>query len=362
MKILYLLPSFNLYGGGARKTLDLANLSRHEIYVYVWSKGCVPKEYESFRREFAGAARRAYEGFHGRNIPKHVRDLLKIVDHERIEVIHAYFSFGETLGWILKKLRARLRVVVSFESSLDPGITKRLLLKHFYRRIDFFIYISEYVRREKTRIYPVLREKAGRIIYNGAGKRAATGSFLHRAEGNVISSVSGLNSGKNISTLIRAVSELVHNRGHSDVTLLVAGDGPQRSELQREIDDFALARNVRLLGYYADVGSIFDKSRLYLHSCSLEGFGIAVAEAMHHGLPVIVARAGALPELVTDGESGLIVDPFDVGAWADAIERLLADDQLCRALGRAAQQRAQEMFNLEAFVQQHDDLYDSLPS
>jgi glycosyltransferase involved in cell wall biosynthesis len=92
-----------------------------------------------------------------------------------------------------------------------------------------------------------------------------------------------------------------------------------------------------------------------------EGFGLPVAEAMACGLPVIVSRSGALPDLVEDGRSGLVVERGDVDGLARAIETLLDDPDRRAAMGRAARGRAEALFGWDDVVQRLDAVYRSGP-
>jgi len=93
-----------------------------------------------------------------------------------------------------------------------------------------------------------------------------------------------------------------------------------------------------------------------------EGLPISVLEAMAAGLPVVASRVGGIPELVVDGETGLLVPPRDPQAMAAALRRLVDDPDLRRRLGAAGRARAEELFDLPAFRQAHLDLYERLLS
>ena len=81
-----------------------------------------------------------------------------------------------------------------------------------------------------------------------------------------------------------------------------------------------------------------------------EGFGVACAEAMAHGKPVVASSVGGLKDLVVDGETGLLVPPRDVGALRDALDRLLGDRELRRRLGAAGRERIEQHFSWERFA------------
>src|SRR6185436_7411103 len=88
-----------------------------------------------------------------------------------------------------------------------------------------------------------------------------------------------------------------------------------------------------------------------------EGFGIACAEAMAHGRPVVASNVGGLRDLVVDGETGVLVPPGDVAALRAALERLLADPELRLRLGAAARERARSEFSWDRAVRLTRDAY-----
>jgi glycosyltransferase involved in cell wall biosynthesis len=96
---------------------------------------------------------------------------------------------------------------------------------------------------------------------------------------------------------------------------------------------------------------------LFLLPSESESFGLAALEAMSCGVPVIASRVGGVPEVVIDGETGLLAAVGDVSAMAAHVVRLLADAPLRARLGQAARRRAETVFTLEATVSKYEDLY-----
>jgi glycosyltransferase involved in cell wall biosynthesis len=91
-----------------------------------------------------------------------------------------------------------------------------------------------------------------------------------------------------------------------------------------------------------------------------EGFGIAIVEAMAAGRPVVASNTGGIPEIVADGDTGLLVPPGNPTALAEAIASLLSDPARARAMGARGRQRVRERFLVETAVQRHQKLYESL--
>ena len=103
-----------------------------------------------------------------------------------------------------------------------------------------------------------------------------------------------------------------------------------------------------------------ERADLFVHSSRWEGFGIVLLEAMLAGLPIAATRVSAVPEIVVDGETGLLVDPGDVKALADALGGLLADPTRAQALGAAGLARAQTKFSVSRMTDATLALYERL--
>jgi len=150
--------------------------------------------------------------------------------------------------------------------------------------------------------------------------------------------VGRLSPEKNVDTLVEALGGL---------NLVVAGDGPLR-----ELVPGALGAVP-----HAEVERLLERASVVVAPCEREGFGLAAAEAMAFGRPVVAAAGGALLELVADGETGLLVPPRDAPALRSAVERLLADAGLRERLGRAARERVRERFGWESVIDRTLEVY-----
>jgi glycosyltransferase involved in cell wall biosynthesis len=151
--------------------------------------------------------------------------------------------------------------------------------------------------------------------------------------------VGRLSPEKNVDTLVEAVG---------DLNLVVAGDGPLRERVPNALGAVP----------HAEVERLLERASVLVAPCEREGFGLAAAEAMAFGRPVVAAAGGALLELVTDGETGLLVPPRDARALREAVQRLLRDSELRQRLGDAARARARERFGWDAVIDRTLELYE----
>jgi glycosyltransferase involved in cell wall biosynthesis len=186
------------------------------------------------------------------------------------------------------------------------------------------------------------------VIHNGIDVRAFALAHPNGGPPQILS-VGRLKAPKDFVTLARALELLPRGAFRA----LVAGDGPDRELIPA-------AAPLELLGERDDVPDLLAAADVFVLSSRSEGLPISILEAMAAGLPVVATRVGGVPELVVDGETGLLVPPGDARALAAALRTLLGDRELRLRLGAAGRARAEREFDLPAFRQAHLDLYERL--
>jgi glycosyltransferase involved in cell wall biosynthesis len=161
---------------------------------------------------------------------------------------------------------------------------------------------------------------------------------------------------KGVGFFLEAAARLAP--GHPRARFLVIGDGPCRPELERRAGELGLAGRVIFTGVRQDVNELLREIDVNVLPSLTEGLSNSLLEAMAAGLPVVATRVGGNPELVVDGEHGLLVPPEDAGALAAAIGRLLDDEALRARLGREARRRVESEFSVERMTATVSGLYD----
>lgn len=143
---------------------------------------------------------------------------------------------------------------------------------------------------------------------------------------------------KGLDLLIKAAPLIL--KAAPGVKFAVAGDGPQRSQLERAVGRAGLADAFRFFGHIDDRAGFYAALDILAAPSRHESFGLAVAEAMAAGKPVVAARVGGIPEIVTDKETGLLFEPGDFRELAAKISELLLDPALAAHIAEAARARA----------------------
>jgi glycosyltransferase involved in cell wall biosynthesis len=141
------------------------------------------------------------------------------------------------------------------------------------------------------------------------------------------------------------------------VTLHVAGRGPLEPALRAYARELGLEESVRFLGFVSPVQQAIESSAIVVVPSIGEGFGMVALEAMERSRPVIASAVGGLPEIVADGETGLVVSSGDAEALAEAIVALAGDLERAAAMGAAGRERALAEFTPERSARRIEELY-----
>ena len=194
------------------------------------------------------------------------------------------------------------------------------------------------------------------VIYNGVEVPPLAPTPLPFDPPNILC-VGRLVDCKGFDLALRAFAILVER--FPGASLTVAGDGPEKGELEAQARDLGIAEAVQFVGWIApdDVPALMQNATIVLVPSRLEAFGLVAAEAALMARPVVATRVGGLPEVVIDGETGLLVEPEDAGAMARQAGRLLAQPEEARRMGQAARRRSVAVFSLERHVDAYESLY-----
>jgi len=174
----------------------------------------------------------------------------------------------------------------------------------------------------------------------------------------IISAVGALKPEKGYTYLLKAARKVLDSE--PSVRFLIVGNGPLKKELEDEAKGLSLLKNVIFLGFRSDVPEILAETDLFVLSSVTEGLPMVLLEAMSAGKPVVATRVGAVPRVVEDDKSGVLVGPADAAALGGAIAGLLKDPEKAGRLGATARSRAEKEFSSKVMGQKYLALYKSL--
>ncbi|MHA2040814.1 MAG: N-acetyl-alpha-D-glucosaminyl L-malate synthase BshA [Candidatus Thorarchaeota archaeon] len=169
---------------------------------------------------------------------------------------------------------------------------------------------------------------------------------------------SNFRAGKRVPGLIDAYRIVVDS--HPEIHLLIAGDGPQRVDVERRIERYGLQDNVTLLGKRNDIRELMCCSDMFLLFSNVEGMPLTVIEAMSCGTPVIATPVGGTPELVRPGQDGIVTKGIGEEEYAHAIIDLLENESLRLKFAAAGRKRVEESFSVNAIVPRYEKLLEKV--
>ena len=231
--------------------------------------------------------------------------------------------------------------------------------------VDHYITVSDSVKEYLMNKANILPEKIT-TIHNGValngksprGKGSGPGPFGLEHNDSVVLSVGRLHQQKGYDYLIRAIATV---KGEvPTVKALIVGEGEEENDLKNLVKSLDLSKEVIFTGLCRDVEKLLNFTGLFVLPSLWEGMPNAVLEAMSAAKPVVATRVGGVPELVVDGETGILVPPEDPDSLARAIVELLRNNERAQRMGNAGRKRVQKHFSLTAMVSKTDHLYQEL--
>jgi glycosyltransferase involved in cell wall biosynthesis len=297
------------------------------------------------------------------------RRLIAFMRDRPFDVLHSH-KFSSNVWGALIAPRVKVAAFVAHEQTWSyRGKPHRRWLDRYLiaRRADAFVAVSSEDRRRMVSIEHVPEGKT-RVIYNGVPDppppdtaRDIRDELGIGSDQPVLGTVAVLRPQKALDVLLRAADIL--RREFPNLRVLIAGKGVPEAEetrLRRMAAELGLEETVTFLGPRedaVDLMRIFDVAAL---SSDFEGTPLAVMEYMGIGKPVVATRVGGVPEIVTEGETGLLVEPRQPNALAEAVAKLLRDPELARRMGEAGRERQRQEFSIEASTRKVQDLYEEL--
>jgi glycosyltransferase involved in cell wall biosynthesis len=230
------------------------------------------------------------------------------------------------------------------------------------READFVLAVSEYTAREVVASHGV-REERVQVFPNALDplfveEAPAAAPVADALSILTVCRLDPRERYKGVDHLIRALPAV--RARHPAARLVVVGDGPDRLRLEEIAHSLGVQDAIEWAGAVGDeeLKRRYRDCAVFAMPSRKEGFGIVFLEAMSFGKPVIAARAGGAPEVVSDGETGLLVTYGDVEALAERTNRLLADPALRARLGEAGRRRVESEFSFDAMRRRLFDVLD----
>jgi glycosyltransferase involved in cell wall biosynthesis len=267
------------------------------------------------------------------------------------DLVHTHLVHADVYGAL------GARRLVSTKHNDDPfrAGAFRFVERALARRASKVIAITEALARFQVERVGLPAGKVEVILYGQDKLPAPWGSNPPadvQADARVLLAVCRLEPQKGLDVAVRALPKI--RARHPKAELVVLGEGAQRAELERLASELQVP--VHLLGRVPDVAAWLSRADLLVHPARWEGFGLALLEAMLAAKPIVATNVSSIPEIVADGETGLLVAPDDPSALAAAVISLLDDPG---SYGEQGRRRAESEFSVARMTERTVAVYEA---
>jgi glycosyltransferase involved in cell wall biosynthesis len=273
------------------------------------------------------------------------------------DVVHAHDPHGVAMAGLALSMSTQLAKPPLIASRrVDFHLRNGALSRWKYRQVDCFICASEAIRAMLVADgVPAARTVTVHEGIDLERVSMAQPANLHEQlflphQAPIVGNVAALVPHKGQRHLVEAAALVV--RKVPDARFVIAGEGELRPALERQIREHRLEKHVLLAGFRPDVLSLHKAFDIFVMSSITEGLGTSLLDAMAAGKPIVATATGGIPEVVVDGDTGMLVPARNDAALADAIVRLLKDPALRERMGKAGRARAGQRFSAERMLKE----------
>jgi glycosyltransferase involved in cell wall biosynthesis len=281
------------------------------------------------------------------------------------DIVHTHLPRADFFGTLGARLGGS-KVIICTKHNEDQYFRNPFLasLARFAARFDTkVVVISDAVGRFMTDVIGIPREKISKIYYGIEVKAFSSRGTLRREydipqEIPLAGVIGRFEEQKGHRFVIQAIKKIKETLPQAK--FVFAGRGALEDELRSLANRAGVETNIIFAGFRDDISNVISDIDVLILPSLWEGFGLVLLEAMAASKPVIATGIGAIPEVVEDGITGILVTPRDVEMMVTAVTRLLVDSEMARRLGKAGRARVIEHFGLQKMVREWQRLYEGL--
>jgi len=365
IKVLY-LHGIGQIGGAEKDLLSyLCLLDRNEFLPHVVcpAAGTLIKEVENLHVPVVALQLPPWRKLKNRfQVPWALWKLVKIFRQWNIDIVHVNDYWWAPLAYLAAKI-CRIPVIVHIRQQIGPVRIKQ----YWLNKPDYLFPVSKDI--ENVVLSMAVTPSRVHVIYSGVDldrfcQTENQPEFRQRygLKGNqlIIGTVANLFPRKGYEFLLEALVEI--KDAIPDICCFIVGEGPEayQQKLFQLVEKRQLRPHVIFAGFQKNVHEFVNAFDVFVLPSLMEGFGIALLEAMAMSKPIVACRVGGIPEVITDGVTGVLVPPKDSHALAKAIVLLITDKKAKRRFGEAARKVVEEQFSQEIAMKRIENHYRDL--
>jgi glycosyltransferase involved in cell wall biosynthesis len=290
--------------------------------------------------------------------------LRRLIKNGKFDIVHCHQYSPYIYGWFAH-WGTGARVVFTEHGRFHPDRyrTKARWINPLIARTTHKIVAISAATSGALVEYEYLPANKIEVIYNGISpvsvdekRRANLREELSlKPEQAIIGTVARLDSVKNQAMILQALRKIL-DLGFN-VHFLLVGDGPERAKLQTLAAELQLEESVTFAGFQPQPSEYLSLMDVFLLPSFTEGTSMTLLEAMSLGIPTVATRVGGTPEIVTEGETGLLIESNDLTGFTSAIQLLLENPDRRSTMAQQAKRSFEERFSAQQMVEQYEYCY-----
>lgn len=364
------------YGGSGVVATELGKAlaeKGHEVHFITYSRPVRLEDFFSTNIYYHEVNVNAYPLFEYKPYETALASMIvDVVRYQKLDILHVHYAIPHAAcafmaQQILKNMGIHIPFVTTLhgtditivgrDASVEPVITFSIL------QSDAVTAVSKSLKQDTYNNFPDVKNKPIEVIYNFVDTqrfyRKKLDHFKKAIAPNnepIICHSSNFRKVKNVDDVIRAFDLI---RKKIPAKLLLIGDGPERTNTEHLCRELGNCGDIRFLGKQDAIEDILSISDVFMLPSSAESFGLAALEAMACGVPVVATHVGGLPELVTHGETGFLVQEHDVQELAKSTLQILESPEKHQQFSQCAYRSAMQ-FEKSKIVLRYENLYETV--
>ncbi len=276
------------------------------------------------------------------------KKIKKLVREYKPDILHTHLStfFYVYLATLFMKIKI-VHTVHSIATKEHKKIQKLICRSWYKSKRVRLVAISPVVKETLISCYKI-KEHNIPIIYNGIEflNDIADKDYSIKSDEITLVHIGSLIPVKNHVTIINSIAKLI-NDGHC-IKLYLLGDGTSRKDIELLVEQKGISNNVNFTGTVSNVHEYLNLADIFIFPSIYEGMPMSLIEAMSHGLPIVASNVGGIPDMITDKESGLLINPNE-NELCEKIIELVNDQSLRERLGKKAKEKSNEFSSENMF-------------
>lgn len=294
-------------------------------------------------------------------------DLCHLIKAEKIQILHTHGYRANIIGLLVSAL-LRVPIVTTVHGwTIHTNSVKlyEYLDRFFLRFFDKIIVVSDSIKNtllnsriSAHKIEKIYNTVDCEMVKNNASLNEIRKRFHLSQSDKLVGAIGRLSKEKGIDYLLSAGIEIIAK--YPDVKILIIGDGPERQNLETLAKQLRISKNVIFCGFQENVTEFYHLIDIVVLPSITEGLPMVLLEALTYSKPIVATRVGGIPEVITNGKTGILVEPQNPSRLAEGIIRILKNPEEANRMASEGRKLVEECFNSNDWNKKVEKIYQEI--